>query len=605
MSGRNDMMGDFIKAQIMMNAKGSPIKNFIYLSLFEFMSKNFPPLVSFIKNKYFNNLPTLEDMEATLRSKDNSKPILATIILEKDFTKDVEANFRIDSVLYFLSKLYFIKSLFYGGKFFCINFKDEFQVIDGIFCQLLKLDKDEDKIAKIQFKLFSYTQNIDHIKQFIDKCYTDYTIKQQNKLGDHRYFFDHIVISKKSSNYRMSVLEGAQNVYFTNNIFTTNRTFRNVYFEQRHELEHRVRFFMNRKDWYDTKGIPYTLGLMFHGIPGTGKSSTLKAIANITHRHIINIRISEIKTKTQLKQLFYDDKIHVIDKDADNIQGRREQYTISTSNRLYVIEDIDCMGDSIVMKRSSPPRMNNLPPPIQKPSQDSMEFRDKYIDYANEYQDFTPNIEVCRDCGIENKQKKNSCKRCGSSYFINKMPDPKYKIPTNNKQFDNLVENSLSFNNDIMDGMRQVQPPSLHHLRQQPQQNQQQQKPQQEQEPDSDEIDLACLLNILDGTLETPGRIIIITSNYPERLDEALIRPGRIDMIVHFKKASKIIITEMYQGFYDAEFPTDRINDLTDYLWTPAEVNQILFKNFNSKENAVDDLINKNPTDLFKFSHSQ
>jgi hypothetical protein len=44
-----------------------------------------------------------------------------------------------------------------------------------------------------------------------------------------------------------------------------------------------------------------------------------------------------------------------------------------------------------------------------------------------------------------------------------------------------------------------------------------------------DELDLSGLLNVLDGILETPGRIVIMTSNYPELLDSALLRPGRID----------------------------------------------------------------------------
>lgn len=43
-----------------------------------------------------------------------------------------------------------------------------------------------------------------------------------------------------------------------------------------------------------------------------------------------------------------------------------------------------------------------------------------------------------------------------------------------------------------------------------------------------DPLTLSHLLNILDGLLETPGRILIITSNHPEKLDEALVRPGTI-----------------------------------------------------------------------------
>lgn len=37
------------------------------------------------------------------------------------------------------------------------------------------------------------------------------------------------------------------------------------------------------------------------------------------------------------------------------------------------------------------------------------------------------------------------------------------------------------------------------------------------------------LLNVLDGVVDTPGRIVVMTTNVIDVLDDALIRPGRID----------------------------------------------------------------------------
>lgn len=37
-----------------------------------------------------------------------------------------------------------------------------------------------------------------------------------------------------------------------------------------------------------------------------------------------------------------------------------------------------------------------------------------------------------------------------------------------------------------------------------------------------DKLDLAGLLNCLDGVIDCPGRIVIMTSNHPEKLDSAL-----------------------------------------------------------------------------------
>jgi ATP-dependent 26S proteasome regulatory subunit len=59
------------------------------------------------------------------------------------------------------------------------------------------------------------------------------------------------------------------------------------------------------------------------------------------------------------------------------------------------------------------------------------------------------------------------------------------------------------------------------------------------QEEEKDALDLSFLLNLLDGTLEANGRILIITTNFPERIDRALIRPGRIDMDCPLSKSAR------------------------------------------------------------------
>ena len=118
------------------------------------------------------------------------------------------------------------------------------------------------------------------------------------------------------------------------------------------------------------------------------------------------------------------------------------------------------------------------------------------------------------------------------------------------------------------------------------------------EEDTKEPIDLSFLLNLLDGTLESNGRIVAISSNFPERIDRALIRPGRIDMIIHFKKCNAAILNEMVKSFYDRDVEGVVCDD---YKWSPAEVNQILFRNFEKPENAVKELNELNPKDLYGF----
>ncbi|KAH8800860.1 BCS1 N terminal-domain-containing protein [Xylogone sp. PMI_703] len=73
---------------------------------------------------------------------------------------------------------------------------------------------------------------------------------------------------------------------------------------------------------------------------------------------------------------------------------------------------------------------------------------------------------------------------------------------------------------------------------------------QQTEEERKKGISLSGLLNILDGVSSVEGRVLIMTTNHPERLDEALIRPGRIDHQVAFTNATQTQIKELFERMY-------------------------------------------------------
>ena len=50
------------------------------------------------------------------------------------------------------------------------------------------------------------------------------------------------------------------------------------------------------------------------------------------------------------------------------------------------------------------------------------------------------------------------------------------------------------------------------------------------QRPKAPALTLSGLLNVLDGIQDSPGRIVVMTTNHREHLDPALIRPGRVTM---------------------------------------------------------------------------
>jgi chaperone BCS1 len=63
-------------------------------------------------------------------------------------------------------------------------------------------------------------------------------------------------------------------------------------------------------------------------------------------------------------------------------------------------------------------------------------------------------------------------------------------------------------------------------------------------------VTFSGLLNALDGILSTERRILFMTTNHVERLDPALIRPGRVDMKEKFDFADSYQIKNMFTRFY-------------------------------------------------------
>ena len=111
---------------------------------------------------------------------------------------------------------------------------------------------------------------------------------------------------------------------------------------------------------------------------------------------------------------------------------------------------------------------------------------------------------------------------------------------------------------------------------------------QQIKQEKEERIDLAFLLNILDGVLETPQRLIIMTTNYPSKLDAALLRPGRIDLILEFKRCSVDMLLTMVQNFYENVVDTGPLmDDSLNEILTPAEVQEILCNYIDDAEGAV------------------
>jgi ATP-dependent 26S proteasome regulatory subunit len=106
------------------------------------------------------------------------------------------------------------------------------------------------------------------------------------------------------------------------------------------------------------------------------------------------------------------------------------------------------------------------------------------------------------------------------------------------------------------------------------------------------EITLAGLLNCIDGLFNVHGRILIMTSNHPEVLDEALIRPGRIDGKYFFDNCDVNQITNLYKMFFGDSPNQKDLENLKSSNYSPAHITSVFLRYRNNPSLALKNLDN-------------
>ncbi|KAB8292119.1 hypothetical protein EYC80_007864 [Monilinia laxa] len=235
--------------------------------------------------------------------------------------------------------------------------------------------------------------------------------------------------------------------------------------------------------WYAIRGIPYRRGYLFHGPPGTGKTSLTFALAGVFGLDIYVVSLLEpTLTEEELGNLF------------TNLPPRC----------IVLLEDIDTAGLT---------RVEN--------NDESDESSSDGSSSSSEDEAVTRRLRrksKGKGKGRDGKGKHSRSKRGKRSKRSKKNDD------------------------------------------------------------DEKGISLSGLLNIIDGVASHEGRVLVMTTNHPEKLDEALIRPGRVDHQVAFTNATRRQIEEIFERMYFKDPPREKLIAATSPATSPVATLQTPIK---------------------------
>ena len=284
------------------------------------------------------------------------------------------------------------------------------------------------------------------------------SIKQLLKDSCDYYLAKHLETSHSDKIYYRNLYCSEKRLLWNTNCINIKKTFENLFLpiQIKNNIKNYVDKFIKSEKDYKKKGIPYKLGFLLYGIPGTGKSSTIYTLSNYLKRDIYSINLDIINSYND----FYNKFSHI-------------------SDSIVVIEDIDCT--KTVKRRTKDKK------------------KEKNIDIT---------------------------------------------IKTSTEFFKEKLEEKL-----------------------------------EEQFEEQQISKLKIMLEILDGYQYMNNCIIIFTTNHIDKLDPALIRPGRIDHKIELTFCDKEQINSIYNFFTNDKLDKKFLDKINCKITSSELINSIVLPN--------------------------
>lgn len=109
------------------------------------------------------------------------------------------------------------------------------------------------------------------------------------------------------------------------------------------------------------------------------------------------------------------------------------------------------------------------------------------------------------------------------------------------------------------------------------------------------EVTLGGLLNAVDGIVDSDGRVFIMTTNHIEKIDPALLRPGRVNLSIKLD----YMTPEMFKLGFARFFPAFKFDEDTNWAEniSPAFFQSLIFNNLESPNLVLKGVLKKSETE--------
>lgn len=401
-----------------------------------------------------------------------------------------------------------------------VKFSYEDNGIERFNSEGKKINMDKDKVLVLR------STNEEHLSKFIAiirQMLLDLKEKEHENISAIRSTLYYFEMKERLPKYKRKEGSDDHKIMFFRYRLSNTKSFESLFIPDKNALLKQLNEFKNKTGLYAKPGVPNKLGYLLFGPPGSGKTSFIKALANYMNRDVVSISLAHIDTNDELQNLLNNTRKTYI------YSNSTAGYDTFYSNTIFIFEDIDCMGDkdnNILLNRKSK----------------------KEEDEEMHYQMHKQKLKKKK-----NKNKKKKKKNLDDTVIVDKSEsESESESESDNESlFGNYYSGKTSSYGGGIGWFKKLHKKTL---------------------------DLSGILNMLDGIIDTPERMIIFTTNHVDKLDPALIRPGRIDHIIKLDYMKPIEAIQMIEYYLDTKLDETQIEQIeeifTRHSYTPAILEQ-------------------------------